>query len=80
MKEGIMTVPEQMWFIIGVSGFLIFFEAAIIKIIKGFWKILYKEKVVHRWWKDKYNDTAKIIAGLIIFAIALYNLFSLARA
>ena len=25
-----MTVTEQIWFIIGISGFLIFFEAAII--------------------------------------------------
>ena len=66
-----MTVTEQLWFIIGIAGFLVFFEAAIINILKGVWKAL------KRRWKDEYNDTARIIAGLVIFTIALVNLFSL---
>lgn len=68
-----MTATEQLWFIIGIAGFLVFFEAAIIFILKEVWKGL------KRRWKDEYNDTAKMIAGLVIFAIALVNLFSLPR-
>ncbi len=63
-----MTVTEQIWFIIGISGFLIFFEAAIIFILKGLLK---------KRWKEEYNNPAKIIAGLVIFTIALVNLYNL---
>lgn len=64
-------MTEQLWFIIGIAGFLVFFEAAIIFILKLVWKARNKR------WKEEYNDPAKVIAGLVIFVIALVKLFSL---
>jgi preprotein translocase subunit Sss1 len=67
-----MTATEQVWFIVGISGFLIFFENAIIEILKSIYKLLWRKP-----WKDEWNNTTKVIAGIIIFGIALYKLFTL---
>lgn len=72
-----MSVNEQIWFVIAIAGFLIFFEAAIITILKEGCNRLHGHFPRIGVWKDEYNDKAKIVAGLIIFVIALYKLFNL---
>jgi len=72
LREDIMTATEQVWFIIGIAGFLIFFENAIIEILKRIYKLVRKKP-----WKHEWNNMSKIIAGLIIFGLALYKLFNL---
>ena len=67
-----MNVDEQLWFIIGIAGFLIFFENAIIEILKSIYKLVWKKR-----WKDRWNNMSKVIAGIIIFGLALYKLFNL---
>lgn len=69
-----MTATEQLWFIIGISGFLVFFENAIIEILKSIYKSVWKKP-----WKNEWNNMSKVIAGIIIFAIALVKLFTLPR-
>ena len=73
-----MTVGEQIWFVIAIAGFLIFFEAAITKLLKNGWTILYKYFPSIGVWKDSHSSWGKIVTGLIIFLIALYKLSALA--
>lgn len=63
-----MTASEQMWFLIGIGGFLVFLEGAIGWIVKQFSKLLKR---------DIPEDIVKIIVGIIIFVIALVYLFTL---
>ncbi len=67
-----MTATEQLWFIIGISGFLVFFENAIIEILKSIYKLVWKKP-----WKAEWNNMSKVIAGIIIFGLAMYKLFNL---
>jgi hypothetical protein len=63
-----MTTYEQMWFVIGIGGFLVFIEGAIAYITKIIAKIL-KRPIS--------GDATKIIAGIVIYALALVYLLNL---
>ena len=71
-----MAVTEQIWFIVALGGFVILLEAGITLIVKVVLRSRtksYKEKMR----EDITEGTAKSVAGLIIFIIALVKLFTL---
>jgi len=70
-----MTTDEQLWFAIGIAGTVIFFEAAILQIVKSFYKAVWRKP-----WNDGWKNMTKVVGGFIIFAYALYKLFTLPRA
>jgi putative Ca2+/H+ antiporter (TMEM165/GDT1 family) len=61
-----MSISEQMWFLVGISGFVLFMEGAIIYILKRF----------NRRIPD---ELARAGAGLLLFIIALVCLLNLPR-
>jgi hypothetical protein len=64
-----MGTTEQMWFLIAIGGFLVFFEGAIAYIAKG----------IFRWFKwNASENIIKVIVGLIIYVVAVVFLFRVA--
>jgi hypothetical protein len=58
----VMTTTEQVWFLIAIGGFLVFFEGAI-------------SSVARTVLKGRISpDTLKVIAGLVIFVVGLIYL------
>lgn len=61
-----MTTAEQMWFVIGIGGFVLLLENAIIYILKKF-------------WKRADENLVKVIVGAVIYVLAIVMLFNLPR-
>ncbi len=59
-----MTVTEQLWFVVGIAGFLLIMEGAI-------------SFIARRIIRGIKEDILKVIAGLVIFAFALIKLLTL---
>lgn len=70
-----MTTDEQLWFAIGISGAVIFFESAILQIAKSFYKVVWRKP-----WNGEWNNMTRVVGGFVIFAYALYRIFTLPRA
>ena len=60
-----MTTDEQLWFAVGIAGFVIFMEAA----ISYFLYKISKGKIP--------TQLSRIIAGLFLLAYAIYKLFNI---
>jgi lantibiotic modifying enzyme len=60
-----MTLTEQIWFLVGIGGFLIFLEGAITRITRLI-AIIIKRNV--------QEDYIKMIVGVIIWLLAIYSL------
>lgn len=60
-----MTVTEQLWFIVGISGFVLFLEGAATWIFN---KIL-----------PRHQEVGRIVAGLVIYALGIVALFTWAK-
>jgi len=67
-----MTATEQLWFLVGIGGFLLFMEGAITFIAAGIAQMLKLKKPVS-------ERLLKVIAGFVIFIIALVYLFNLPK-
>ena len=63
-----MGTTEQMWFVIAIGGFMVFLEGALSWIVKVI------SKIVKR---DFSEYIVKVIAGIIIFIIAIIYLFNI---
>ncbi len=63
-----MTATEQLWFAIGTGGFMVFLEGAITWLTKH----LFKGRIS--------DEIGKVVAGVVIYAIALIYLFNLPAA
>jgi len=59
-----MTVTEQLWFVVGIAGFLLIMEGAITFLARSLARRV-------------PEDILKVIAGLVIFALALIKLLNL---
>jgi hypothetical protein len=59
---------EQLWFAVGIAGFLIFLEEALIYFVTN----IFHKKIP--------KEVPRMVAGLAIFALALYKLFTLPPA
>ena len=70
-----MTTEEQLWFAIGISGAVIFFDSAILQIAKLFYRRVWRKP-----WNGEWNNMTRVVGGVIILAYALYKLFTLPRA
>ena len=60
-----MTLTEQIWFVVAIGGFLVFLEAA----ITIFTHAVFKNRIS--------RDMGRCIAGIVIFLIAIIELFNL---
>lgn len=74
-----MTIDEQIWFVVGIGGFVILLEAGITLIVK----LIFKQRMKSP--KENINEAivegiAKSTAGAVIFVIALGRLFTLPPA
>ena len=63
-----MTVTEELWFVVGIGGFVIFMEGAISWIVRQFAK---------RFKRDIPGDIVRVIVGLVLFVLALVTLLTL---
>lgn len=63
-----MTVTEQLWFVVGIGGFLVFMEGAISWIVRQF---------ARRFRREISGDIMRVIVGLVLFVLALIRLFTL---
>ena len=65
-----MYTAEDVWFLVGIGGFLVFLEGVIVYVVTKF-EISKKLKISG----IEVESLAKVVAGLIIFMLALVNLF-----
>ena len=63
-----MTASEQIWFVVGIGGFLVFLEGAITFIVN---------LIAERFKKPIRAEVVRIVVGIVIFVIALVYLFNL---
>ena len=63
-----MSVNEQLWFLIGIGGFLLFLEGSVTSIVETIARALKRNISV---------GIVKVIVGLVIFILALVYLFNL---
>jgi uncharacterized membrane protein YfcA len=63
-----MTASEQIWFVVGIGGFLVFMEGAITFIVN---------LIAERFKKRIRAEVVRIVVGIVIFVIALVYLFNL---
>ena len=63
-----MTVTEQLWFVVGIGGFIIFMEGAISWIVRQF---------ARQFRRNISGDIVRVIVGLVLFVLALIRLFTL---
>jgi hypothetical protein len=62
LKEGVMTIPEQIWFLIGIGGFLVYLEGAITSIAR---------ELSERLTKHISEGDLKMIVGFVILTLAI---------
>jgi hypothetical protein len=66
-----MTIPEQMWFAIAISGFVLLWEGFVTEIYRIL-RIRYPQITVS-------EQLSKVIGGLVLFVIAIVYLINLPR-
>jgi len=71
-----MTVSEQIWFVVALGGFVILLEAGITLVVKVILRSR-AQSPKERTRDDIIEGIAKSSAGLVIFIIALFRLFTL---
>jgi len=67
-----MTAGEQLWFSVGIAGFVIFLDASIILCFNEINKSLFQGKIPEQF--------GRVGGGLIILVIAIIYLFNLPSA
>jgi len=59
-----MTISEQLWFLVGIGGFLLIIEGAVTSIAR-------------RLMRRISEGNLRVIAGIVIYVLAIVNLLNL---